>query len=80
MSNEPRMHLLRGAPCVRGWSRYQTTVERWTVCGIRRATGEQKDAQDAAPVTTDPSVVSCRFCRQLMRTGAPRVIVRSQTA
>jgi hypothetical protein len=63
MSNEPSVHLFRGAPCVRSWSKYQTTVERWIVYGIKRATGEQKGAQDAAPATTDPSV-SCRFCRQ----------------
>ena len=30
------MHLYRGAPAVRAWSRYQETDQGWTLCGVRR--------------------------------------------
>ena len=30
------VHLFRGAPCVRSWSKYQSTIENWTLCGIER--------------------------------------------
>jgi hypothetical protein len=61
-SENNRVHLFRGAPCVRGWSKYQTTINRRTLCGIKRARG----GRNAAPATEEPSLVSCRFCHQLM--------------
>ena len=61
-------HLFRGAPPVRGWSKYQETVAAWTLCGIKRKWVH--GAFLALPaVTEDASQVSCRFCRQLMRCG-----------
>ena len=33
---DPTVHLYRGAPPVRSWSKYQTTVQGWTLCGINR--------------------------------------------
>jgi hypothetical protein len=60
-----RMHLFRGAPSVRGWSKYQETVQEWTLCGIRRiARGDDKRR---VATTEDPSVVSCPFCQDLMK-------------
>jgi len=34
MKHYAEMHLYRGAPAVRGWSRYQQTMRDWTLCGI----------------------------------------------
>lgn len=62
-----QIHLFRGAPCVRSWSRHQQTVERWTLCGI-----ERESQRSPLNATEDPSLVSCRFCHQLMRSGAIR--------
>ena len=30
----PNIHLWRGAPATRTWSRYQDTVQAWSVCGV----------------------------------------------
>lgn len=64
-----QMHLYRGAPCVRAWSKYQETVERWTLCGIDRR-DSPRSRERAASATKDASLVDCRYCLLLMRTGA----------
>jgi hypothetical protein len=33
---DPMVHLYRGAPPVRSWSKYQDAVHGWTLCGIER--------------------------------------------
>ena len=60
MNKKPKtMHLFRGAPSVRSWSRYQETVQGWTLCGIQRKGGERD-----ASCTEDPEQVSCPYCHQ----------------
>ena len=59
----PPVHLLRGSPVVRSWSKYQRTVPEWTLCGSRT----QLDAPSPSPYTTQPNQVTCLFCQQLMR-------------
>jgi hypothetical protein len=66
------VHLFRGAACVRSWSKYQETVERWALCGIDRgvAVGGRERFADC---TEDPSRVSCSHCLDLMgATAQPR--------
>jgi hypothetical protein len=59
-------HLYRGAPSVRGWSKYQATVEGWTLCGIKRKkAGSGRTSGEQC--TEDASLVNCPYCRQLMR-------------
>ena len=60
-----RIHLFRGAPSVRDWSKYQQTVKGWTLCGIRRPPGI--DEKSWPQSTEDPSLVSCPYCHQLMQ-------------
>jgi hypothetical protein len=62
------MHLFRGAPSVRGWSKHQQTVEKWTLCGVDRGNTARR-REKAAQATEDVSLVSCRFCHQLLRAG-----------
>lgn len=69
------MHLFRGAPAVRSWSKHQQTVEEWTLCGIRRGTAKFV-RRDAAPATEEAALVSCRYCRMLMR---PVASIRPRT-
>lgn len=60
-----RTHLFRGAPCVRSWSKYQETVQEWTLCGIRRkAVAGEKTGVGA---TEDPGKVLCPHCLELMK-------------
>lgn len=59
--HQPRMHLFRGAPAVRTWSKHQETVPDWTLCGIARK-GASKDTQ----VTEEAREVSCPYCLQLL--------------
>lgn len=65
---EKQTHLFRGAPSVRSWSKYQKTVEEWTLCGINRrlAAGPSRER---AECTEDASLVSCAYCLVLMRPG-----------
>jgi hypothetical protein len=67
--HESVIHLFRGAPPVREWSKYQATVTGWTLCGIAR-----KATSKLAEATEDPSLVSCTHCLDLMRSSvkAPR--------
>src|SRR5205814_1830578 len=60
-----QMHLYRGAPCVRSWSKCKATDQRWTLCGI------QDHKEPRLNCTADPSLVSCRFCRDLA--GLPKL-------
>lgn len=68
MQDNKVVHLFRGAPAVRAWSKYQETVPRWTLCGIDYGNRVRR-LKEAAGATEDAALVSCRFCRQLMRSG-----------
>ena len=61
MQYEREMHLFRGAPAVRQWSKYRKTVETWTLCGINRR------RRDPAETTEDAHQVTCRYCLDLMQ-------------
>jgi hypothetical protein len=56
------VHLFRGAPMVRSWSKYKATVPEWTLCGIRRKIDGRGNLAEA---TENPAVVSCPFCLDL---------------
>lgn len=46
---EVTVHLYRGAPAVRLWSKYQATDQGWTLCGVRRiARGSDKRLAEAS--------------------------------
>jgi hypothetical protein len=60
---ESTIHLFRGSPCVRSWSKYQEPDRRWTLCGRRLA-----DADCRAAVA--PGSITCRFCLDLMADAA----------
>jgi hypothetical protein len=69
VSDKPKpVHLFRGAPGVRGWSKYRQTIERWTLCGRDRGTSPKK-RERAAQATEDVSLVTCRFCHLLIKSG-----------
>jgi hypothetical protein len=55
----PSVHLFRGSPAVRGWSKYSKTDANWSLCGIR---GVENASDDIGPVT-------CRFCLKLADSG-----------
>jgi len=59
---EKPMHLFRGAPNVRGWSKYQKTEEGWTLCGIRR-----NNELRFVEATEQVELVTCPFCLDLMK-------------
>lgn len=61
------VHLFRGAPCVRSWSKHQATVEGWTLCGIPR-----KNPARPVQATEEVSGVSCPYCLDLMGAAAQR--------
>ena len=69
--SDPRVHLNRGSPSVRGWSHYQTTVATWTLCGISRRLGSG-DCLRRADCTEDALQVNCPYCLELMRPSSPR--------
>lgn len=60
----PKLHLFRGAPAVRSWSRNQETDKAWTLCGMHRS-------GPARPLhaTEDADLVTCHYCQLLMRAG-----------
>jgi hypothetical protein len=60
LDRQPLVHLWRGAPATRTWSRYQDTVTAWSVCGISLP----ENATENADATT------CPYCLQLL--GNPR--------
>jgi hypothetical protein len=49
------MHLYRGAPVVRSWSRYQETDKGISLC----AATLRKDSKSRSNATEDPTKVSC---------------------
>ena len=55
---DPAVHLYRGAPYVRTWSKHQVTVPGWSLCGVKLPTN----------ATEDENAVTCEFCRSLMGT------------
>lgn len=62
----PPVHLARGAPSVRSWSRYQETDPRWSLCGVYRQIripGERI----VIDFVEDPLRVLCPFCLDLMQ-------------
>lgn len=63
------VHLYRGAPAVRSWSKYQTTVKGWTLCGIRQGTGK-------APATEYSAQVNCPYCLKLMGADIQKALRR----
>lgn len=62
----PQVHLARGAPAVRRWSRYQATDPRSSLCGIYRSRAVIASGE-AAAFTEDGAQVICPFCLDLMR-------------
>jgi len=60
-------HLYRGAPCVRSWSKYQTTVKLWSLCGIY---DRNHKVEVQLQATEDPREVDCEQCVRLMHPGA----------
>jgi hypothetical protein len=73
------MHLYRGAPAVRSWSKYQETVEDWTLCGIRRQ--KRRDGLlHPRQCTENAFQVSCPYCLDLMRPSAKNQRVRKSAA
>jgi hypothetical protein len=60
------MHLYRGAPAVRSWSRYQETDEGISLC----AAPLRKDSKSHSDATEDPTKVSCPYCVELMHPQA----------
>jgi len=68
--SDPKIHLFRGAPIVRCWSKYQETVDRWTLCGICRVPDGRTGKLSIT--SEDPSQISCPYCRQLIGFVAER--------
>lgn len=65
LQKAPDVHLFRGAPAVRSWSKYQEIVEDWTLCGIKR--GRADTPRAAGHHCTDKaSLVTCQHCLQLI--------------
>ncbi len=64
----PPVHLARGAPCVRSWSRYQKTDFAVSLCGIRR----KKSILASSDVQgfVEGVGVTCEYCLDLA--GQPR--------
>jgi hypothetical protein len=71
---EAAVHLYRGAPPARSWSRYQKTIREWSLCGIQ---------SPASPCVEDAAKLTCRYCRQLLApartTRKPEKSSRAQT-
>lgn len=65
---QPIVHLYRGAPAVRSWSKHKATVYEWALCGIKRQKGKA-GAFYGAECTEEASQVSCPHCKQLMGPG-----------
>jgi len=55
-ARDPDIHLLRGAPAVRSWSKHEKTVAGWSLCGI----------QQPVHGTERSGSVTCKFCLHLM--------------
>lgn len=68
MPQDNTTHLLRGSPAVRPWSKYQSTVPAWTLCGVNRRLTEKNRKRD--PATEVAAEVTCRYCKMLMGAAA----------
>lgn len=64
------VHLYRGAPIVRRWSKYKEIVPTWTLCGARLQITPRggKREQEA---TADETKVTCYHCRDLAGLSLP---------
>jgi hypothetical protein len=60
---DPRVHLFRGAPAVRSWSKYRETVRNWTLCGI---------SGSAIQAVENPANVTCLCCLAVLEPPVPR--------
>ncbi len=61
----PPVHLVRGAPSVRSWSRYQAIDPRFSVCGCALrdpVLGVQESRHCIAEAE-----VTCPYCQDLMK-------------
>jgi hypothetical protein len=58
--DNPLVHLWRGAPATRTWSKYQQTVQAWSVCGTSLPERATENADEC----------TCKDCLQLL--GNPR--------
>jgi hypothetical protein len=56
MKENQTVRLYRGARCVRSWSKYQKTVNEWSLCG----------SKGPLHATEDPGQVDCLHCHELM--------------
>ncbi len=65
----PPVHLARGAPCVRSWSRYQETDPQWSLCGVYRSI-RIAGVRTVTDFVAEPSQVLCPFCLDLMQPRA----------
>ncbi len=66
---EKVIHLYRGAPITRGWSKYKRTDQDWTLCGIRRS-------EQSSECTDDIEKVTCYHCRDLAGLSLPATSLR----
>jgi hypothetical protein len=60
------VHLYRGAPPVRCWSRFQQTDKGISLC----AAPLRKNSRSRASATENPAAVSCPYCVELMHPQA----------
>jgi hypothetical protein len=60
------LHLYRGAPAVRCWSKYQQTDKGISLCSAPL----RKDSKGRSVATEDPTKVSCPYCVELMHPQA----------
>lgn len=61
------VHLYRGAPAVRSWSKYQHTIDDWTLCGIKRKL--RGLGRGVTECTEEAGAVSCPFCLLVMQSS-----------
>jgi hypothetical protein len=74
--SDKAVHLFRGPPGVRSWSKYQATVEGWTLCGINRRVGRRAPYKPSIVLKTVPWVLPVCTC-DAHRTGELRLAVRA---
>jgi len=63
---ETLTHLVRGAECVRSWSKYKQTDFAWSLCGRRQDLGPPA----ISGCVEEPGKVNCSYCVELMHPGA----------
>lgn len=59
-SRAPVVHLFRGSPASRSWSKHQETTRSWSLCGMHWGPNAERSA------TEDEKLVTCEFCLQLL--------------